>query len=343
MHKRLCWCICGTLTGIYSIFTQTGMRLVNKILNKNPSLRDLVNKLKKVTFPGFDELPLYDVLVFFRNEIKRDVISVRARAIAYTFFLALFPGLLFVFTMIPYIPVPNLQNNLINFISELMPAAAFEMLEQTIMGVVKQQRGELLSISLIASLFLATNGMMAVMESFDKSYAAFVKRKNLKKRWVAFKLTLVLLFVLLISMIAIVAGNRLLKLLLKNFDILNSFNYVMFSTLKWIIIILLLFNSISLIYYYGPAVKKKFRFISAGSTVATLLVIVISIGFSYFVNNFAQYNRFYGSIGAIIALQVFIYLNSFALLIGFELNAAIAISKNIKKHSPSEMLQDGEM
>ncbi|GIV32503.1 MAG: hypothetical protein KatS3mg031_0038 [Chitinophagales bacterium] len=314
-----------------------------KPLTHYPGVRNLILLLKKVSLPGFDNLPLYDVLVFFRNEIKRDVISVRAKSIAFTFFMALFPGLLFLFTLIPYIPVPNLQANLINLISEMLPAEAFRMLENTLMGVISQQRGELLSISLFTSLFLATNGMMAVMESFDKSYATFIKRSGLKKRWVAFKLTLVLIFVLMISMGAIVAGNRLLRLLLQTFDILTPFNYLLFSTLKWVVILLLLFVSISLIYYYGPAVKKKFRFISPGSTVATLLVIFVSLGFSYFVNNFGQYNRIYGSIGAIIALQIFIYLNSFALLIGFELNAAITISKSIRKHSPLENIQDAGM
>ena len=148
---------------------------------------------------------------------------------------------------------------------------------------------------------------------------------------------------MVISLITIVEGNLLLKMLLKNFKILTPFNFIILSTLKWFIIILLFFNSISFIYYYGPAVKKKFRFVSAGSTLATFLVIVISIGFSYFVNNFGHYNRFYGSIGTIIALQIYIYLNAFALLLGFELNASIAINKNIREHLPGNEVQDANV
>ncbi|HXH19961.1 MAG TPA: YihY/virulence factor BrkB family protein [Chitinophagales bacterium] len=319
------------------------MSLVSRLMNSHPYLSALYERAKALTLPGFDNIPLYDVFVFFRNEVRRNVISVRAKAIAFTFFLALFPALLFLFTLIPYIPIPNLQNDLIKFIKEFLPHEAFVMLETTITGVIKEQRGELLSIGLFLALFISTNGVMAMMESFDKSYAVFVKRSRLKMRLVALGLTLILFFLLVVSIITIVEGNLFLKSLLKTFNRLNQFNFILFSTLKWIIIILLFFNSISLIYYYGPAVRKKFRFVSAGSTLATFLVILISIGFSYFVNNFGSYNRFYGSIGAIIALQIYIYLNAFAMLIGFELNASIAISKNIREHRPDVELQSGDV
>jgi len=317
------------------------MSFVRNLINSSEKMRALAAWAKVVTLPGFDEVPLYDVAVFFRNEMKRNVISVRARAIAFTSFMALFPALIFIFTLIPYIPVANLQKNLIELIKNQMPLETFRLLEGTIKGVVQEQRGELLSIGLFLALFISTNAVMALMESFDKSYAVFAKRSMIKKRGIALGITVILFFVLLLSIMTIVAGNKILRLLLHTFDILNPFNLIMFSTLKWMIIILLFLISISFIYYYGPAVKKKFRFFSAGSTLATLLVISISIGFSYFVNNFAQYNRIYGSIGTIVALQIYIYLNSFALLLGFELNAAIAISKNIRQHRVTDELQDG--
>ncbi len=319
------------------------MSIVSRIISSNRALSRLYERAKEITLPGFDNIPLYDVAVFFRNEIRRNVISVRAKAIAFTFFLALFPALLFIFTLIPYIPVPHLQNDLVNFLREFLPNDAFLMLEETITGVVKEQRGELLSIGLVLALFISTNGVMAMMESFDKSYAVFIKRSNLKKRLIALGLTVILFFLLVMSLITIIEGNQLLRLLLETFNRLSPFNFILFSTLKWFIIILLFFNSISFIYYFGPAVRKKFRFISAGSTLATFLVILISIGFSYFVNNFGNYNRFYGSIGAIIALQIYIYLNAFVMLLGFELNASIAISKNIREHRASEELQDGNV
>ena len=319
------------------------MSIVSKIMNSNPRLHSFYERVKVLTLPGFDNVPLYDVVVFFIKEMKRNVISIRAKAIAFTFFLALFPGFIFLFTLIPYIPIANLQENLINFLQEIMPGDSFLLLENTIRGVIQEQRVELLSIGLLLALFVSTNGVMAMMESFDKSYAVFVKRNALVKRWVALKLTIVLFFLLVISIIAIVEGNLLLKLFLKTFNIMTSFNFLLFSTLKWLVILMLFFNSISFIYYYGPAVKKKFRFISAGSTLATLVAVIISIAFSYFVNNFGSYNRFYGSIGTVIALQVYIYLNAFALLLGFELNASIAINKNLRERKIDDEAHEGNI
>lgn len=312
-------------------------------MDKNARLRQFIMWAKEIRLPGFDGVPLYDVMVFFRNEMQRNVISIRARAIAFTSFMALFPALIFLFTLIPYIPVENLQENLIAFIRDQIPSDAFKLLEGAITRIISEERGDLLSIGLALALFISTNAMMALMQSFDKSYAVFTRRGMLKRRGIALGLTIILFFLLLFSIMTIVAGNMLLRYLLATFDIFNPFNFILFSTLKWVIIILLFFFSISFIYYYGPAVKKKFRFISAGSTLATFLVIGISIGFSYFVNNFGQYNRIYGSLGTIIALQVYIYLNSFALLLGFELNAAIAISKNIRQHRVIDELQDGNV
>ncbi len=319
------------------------MSIVSRIMNSTPWMHSFYERAKGVTLPGFDSVPIYDVMVFFRNEIKRDVISVRAKSIAFTFFLALFPGLIFLFTLIPYVPIPNLQNSLMNFFMEMLPGDTFTVLEKTIRGVIQEQRGGLLSIGLVFALFISTNGMMAMMESFDKSYAGFVKRNSLVKRWIALKLTIVIFFLLVLSIITIIEGNHLLKWVLKTFDILSPFTFLLFSTLKWFIIVLLFFNSISFIYYYGPSLKKKFRFVSAGSTLATLLVILISIGFSYFINNFGNYNRFYGSIGTIIALQIYIYLNAFALLLGFELNASITINKNLRDLHPVDDMHEGNV
>lgn len=307
------------------------MAFIDKITARFPRVNDYIDKAKIISLPGFDEVPIYDVFIFFIGEIKRDIISVRARSIAFTFLLALFPGIIFLFTLLPYIPIDSFQDSLISFIRNLLPAGAFGMLEENIVSVIKDQRGGLLSFGLLVSLFISTNGVMAIMESFDKTHDTFIKRNMLRKRWVALKLTMVLFFLLILAIVFVVAGSFIIEQLLSTFDILTPLNYVLLNTLKWVIIILLYFNCISFIYYYGPAVKKKFRFVSPGSTLATVLAILFSIGFSYFVNNFGNYNKVYGSIGTIIALQVYIYLNSFALLIGFELNSSIAYNKNLRQ------------
>lgn len=296
-------------------------------LKKTRTFRKLVINVKRFSFPGFEGVPIYNVLSFFFNEIKRDVFHIRAKAIAFSFFLAIFPALLFIFTLIPYIPVPSLQDNLIEILSGFIPLETFDMLEATITEIVAKQRGDLLSLGFIVAIFFATTGMVAMMDSFDKTNATFVKRGFLKSRWIAFKLTLILVVLFILTIVLVIAGNKILAFLIEFYHFKSSFTYFLFTALKWLIVILMFFIGISMIYYYGPAVRKKWRFISAGSTLATFLSILISLGFSYYVNNFGHYNILYGSIGTIIVFMLWLYLNSLTLLIGFELNASIAYNK----------------
>jgi len=300
----------------------------DKAKSKLPFINSIIEWAKRVSLPGFNKVPIYNVVVFFFYEVKQDVLPVRAKSISFTFFLAIFPAIIFLFTLIPYIPVENLQNNLIALIQEVLPGNVFQFIDSTIQDIVKKPRGGLLSIGFLLALYISSNGVIGMIDSFDKSNETFVKRNGLTKRWIAIKLTLILFFLLFSSLVLIVIGNKVLGFVLGELNISRFYLYL-FMTLKYIIILLLYFISISTIYYYGPAVKKKWDFMSAGSTLATFLCIAISLGFSFFVNNFGAYNKVYGSIGTIIALLMWLYLNSFSLLIGFELNAAIAYNKNL--------------
>lgn len=311
------------------------MSVWEKILDNSAKSRKLLDIAKEASLPGLQEVPVYFVLQFFINEIKRDVLVVKSKAIAFSFFLALFPALIFLLTLIPYIPIDGLQENMILLLRDILPSNAYELLDQTLTDTIQRPRGGLLSIGFLSALYIASNGMIGVMESFDKSIETFHKRNALQMRWVAFKLTFVIFFLTMTSVTLIIEGNRLLEILAHDYLHLGDWSVTLLSAFKWIIILFLIFNSYSFIYYYAPATKKKWNFMSTGSTVATVLTILFSIGFSYFVNNFGQYNKLYGSIGTIIALQFWIYLNSFALLIGFELNASITYNKHLilkKKH-----------
>ena len=310
-------------------------KLIERILN-HPRVVALIEFTQRVSLPGFDDIPMYDVGEFFIKEIQRDILTVRARAIAFSFFLALFPTILFFFNLIPYLPVANLQDNLLMLMNDVLPDDAFAFLEKTIVVTVTKQRGDLLSVSLLLAMFFSTNGMIGVMSSFDKTNMTFKKRNPFQKRWVAIKLTFILFLVALVSISMIMIGNWGVTYVLDLIGARNIFNVIMLTALEYLIIIFLFFNSISFIYYYGPAVKKKWRFISAGSTVATLLTILFSIGFSFFVNNFATYNKLYGSIGTIIALLLWMYFNALALLLGFELNASIAYNRKVRDEKEAE-------
>ena len=213
---------------------------------------------------------------------------------------------------------------------DILPHATSTLLNNIIEDIVVRRRVDVLSLVFFLAIFISSNGMMGIMSSFDRSQSfsdVFRERGSLAKRFTALRLTVLLLIMMVFSLALIVAGNQVIVLLLEQFHILSALNVFFFSTLKYIIIILLFLNSISLIYYYGPALNKKWRFLTPGSLLATIISIAISIIFSLFVNKFVQTNTLYGSIWAVVALQIWIYLNTMALLIGFELNVSIEYNK----------------
>ncbi len=305
------------------------MKLQDKIENSS-AVQQLMDRAKATSLPGFDGEPIYDVLRFFILEIQKGAITIQAKAVAFTFFLALFPSIIFIFTLIPYLPITGLKSHILMVLVEFLPIDVYNFLDQTIIDILNKRKGGLLSIGLFAAVMLSTNAMMGVMDTFDRASGTPRKRKGYQQRGLALMLTAIVFALLVMSLLLIVSGNMLLTVILDQFHILNGFNYVFFSTLKWMAIIVLFFSAISSIYYFGPSIRQKWSITSAGSTLATFLTIAISIGFSFFVNNFGRFNEIYGSLGTVIALQIFIYLNSFALLIGYELNISI---RNAKKHS----------
>jgi membrane protein len=296
----------------------------------------LFNKSRATTLPGLDGIPVYTVIKFFIDEIRKGALVIQAKAVAFTFFLSLFPYIITMFTLIPYIPIEGMQAFVLKVLHQFMPEQVYNLLDHTIIEILGRKKGGLLSIGLFLTIWLSTNGMMAVMDCFDRAANVPRKRKGWHQRLVAFQLTVIVFLLLILSIALIVAGNWLIKLLLDNLHILNTFNILLFSTLEWIILILLFFTAISSIYYLAPSYKQKWSITSVGSTMATFLVIIISIVFQKFVNNFGRFNEFYGSLGAVVAMLLFIYLNSFALLIGFELNVSI---KNAKEKELEEKLK----
>jgi len=220
-------------------------------------------------------------------------------------------------------------------LGQFLPGDVFKLLDSTLLEVLQKKKGGLLSIGLILTVWISTNGMIGVMDCFDRASNITTGRKPWHKRLVAFQLTLIVFALLVISLVLVVTGNWLIKLLLDNWDILSTLNVILFSTLEWMILILLFFTAISVVYYLAPSQKQKFSFNSVGSTVATVLIIALSLGFQKFIGVFGRHNEIYGSLGTVIIMQIFIYLNSFALLIGYELNISI---KNAKEYRTEKEL-----
>lgn len=298
-------------------------RSINEWIQDRPQVRKVIDRAKNVSFPGFEGVPVYYVLRFFFSELSNDRVTMRAAAVSYYFILALFPGIIFFFTLIPYIPIDHFQDILLANLQQVMPGTAYQMLEGAITDITGVQRVDLLSIGFIMAFLFSTNGVHALAKSFNKSHQLFRKRSFLAQRLTDIKLTAVLFLLLVISVLLIVLGNQLLNFLAEALSIESYWKFLLLSVFRWMVIVLVFFFGISFIYYYAPATRKKFRFISVGSMVATILSVGSSLVFSFIVNNYNLYNEIYGSIGALIAIMLWIYLNCLALLIGFELNTSV--------------------
>jgi len=280
--------------------------------------------------PGFEGVPLYDVIKFFYRQVKTVGLTERASAIAYNFIMSIPPAFLFLFTLIPHLPFfkkGEIQKQVTLLIKDIIPAEGYN---KNIISFInntffKAPVYGLLSFGLLLALFFASNAMMGIMRSFNKNYLDFKKRKGLHNRWIAIRLTSLLFSLVLGCLILLITQSQVLKWMgMKNRDWREVIFYV-----RWIFIVAMVFFSISFIYKYAPAVHKRWKLISPGSILATFLCILASLAFSAFVNNFGRYNALYGSIGTIIVLMALIYINSLVLLIGFELNVSIKSLRSI--------------
>ncbi len=308
----------------------------HKLTKRFPFLSLLAKRVKTFTLPGFDQIPVYDVYQFFVAEIKGNSLAIRSKSIAFSFFLAFFPALTFVFSLIPYIPYfSELDVNIMNFLREVLPDKETYNFINSHTGpllndLANHKRGGLLTGSIFLVVFLTSNGVMAMMSGFDKSYENYKKRNAIQSRLVALKITVLLIILFIFSFGLIIVGRGLLAFIFDLLHIQNGFTVLLLQIVRYVLIGGMFFLSISLIYYYGPATKKKYKFISTGATVATILSILVSMGFSYWVNNFNKLNLIFGSIGTIMLLMIWLNINAFVMLIGYEINASIQYNRTLR-------------
>jgi membrane protein len=288
----------------------------------------IVHKAKRITLPFFDRVPLYDVALFFWKGIVDGAITTRASAIAFNFILAVFPTIIFLFTLIPYIPIDNFQPQLMDLLQRVVPDTAYLAIESTIQDIVTQPRGSLLSVGFFAAFIFSTNGLVSVIVAFNNTIHAIETRNIVSLYLTAFGLSIILTTLTTMSVALITVSQRVLDFLKANMVIRDDFLLYMLIGGKWLVILLLFFFAFAFLFYYAPARKTKFRFISAGGTLATILSILISVGFSFYINNFGKYNTLYGSIGTLIVVMLWFYFMALILLIGFELNVSIWSAHN---------------
>ena len=284
------------------------------------SLGELINKL---VLPGFDGLPIRQVITFVLKGFRKGVLVTRASSIAFNLLMALLPASIFLFTLIPFIPIHNFQKELIRLFENILPSNAFNYLQTTIIDIVTRKSKGLLLIMFVATVLFSTNGIHAIIHAFVVSAHSFKSRSWLHQRKISVILLMIVIFMTFAGGMLIIFEKAAVDRLVE-YHIINRtlvINILIF--LKWIVIIILVFFTISFLYYYAPGKRTGFRFFSAGSTLATFLFLMTSLGFSAYVNKFGQYNKLYGSIGTLMVILIWLYLNSIAILIGFELNVSI--------------------
>ena len=297
----------------------------------------VVRKSKETQLPGFHGIPLFDVIKFFIAQVKTVGMTERASAIAFNFVMAIPPAIIFLFTLIPLLPISNeFEEQLYSLIRDIVPGEKNNSIIITFLkDFINNPRNDLLSIGFVLSLWFSSNAIMGVMRSFDKNYIGFKKRKIIQKRITAIKITLVLYIYIMATLLLFIGQSSVLNFLgLEN----KPLRWIILNT-RWLIILLLMFACISFIYRHAPAVHKKWRMMNPGSILATLLTVVLSLGFSIWVSYFGKYNQLYNSIGTILILMALIFVNSLVLLIGFELNVSITSLKKIadeRKENPAD-------
>ena len=283
---------------------------------------------------GFEGLSLYAVAAFFIEGLQKGALATRAAAISFRFFLAVFPVIIMLLSLIPIIPVEDFQANLFASIKDFFPGDTFSLVESTVEDLVNKSHNTIFSIGFILSVFYASKIVNAILLGFNESYNIADKGNVLIIRLASVLLMLILGIFIFVAVVLIIFSGVAFDWLVTK-DLISEENVILLQFAKWAISLLLIYMSITILYNVGDFEHRKWKTFSAGATLTTLLLIVTSLGFAWFVNNFASYNKLYGSIGTFLLLLIWINLNSTILLIGFELNTSIMKAKDGQLHESS--------
>jgi len=284
--------------------------------------------LKRIILPGFGGLSLFQVLQFFLLGLQEGRITTRASAVCFRFILAIPPLLIVFLTLIPFIPIENFQESIMSYLDRAMPGDTFSLVENTLDDLVNKKQETLISVSFLLTLFFSTNAVQALLDGFSHSYNLDNKHGIVLQYARSFGLLLVFGLTLIVGVVLITVSGPVFQYM-QDLNIIGGDIVVFFLELaKWILVIILFEVAISVLYRAGHS--GKWRAINAGASFATLGLIIVSSLFAWYVNNFGNYNKLYGSVGTVLVVMLWLYLNTIVLLLGFEINAGIEKAKGLK-------------
>lgn len=294
-----------------------------KVKKRLPIIGKGISYLESIKLPGFEGMSLKELLDIYATGIIKGALTARASSIAFSFFLALFPFALFLLTLIPYVPITGFQEDFISLIFSAVPSQNAKLAISSVLNdIATNKYGELVSLGFLLSIFLMTNGVNAILNNFEYTFHGIETRTVLRQYIVSLLITLLLALLLIITVTVIIVLEVMiheldLKGVIHNVDFWNRFIQVIF-------LILFVIISLSLLFYYGTKEGRILSFFSPGTILTTILLIVNFKIFGSYIEKFGEYNRIYGSIGTVIVIMLFIYLNSIILLLGFELNTSLS-------------------
>jgi len=298
-------------------------------LDKIPIVNILVRFFKRAKLPGLEGLSFYDLLELYITGIVKGALTTRASAIAFSFFMAIFPFLLFVLIVIPYVPIDDFKIEFLRFLESFLPQSTSEFFFKNIFeGIDNSQRGGLLSSVFVLSIALMANGVNALFSGFETSYHEQLSRSVFRQYLVALGVALILAFLLIITIA--VLGYFQIYVVQKVLDTLHNQGYDVatqsvfwFKVVKYVFFVFIVYIATATMYYFGTKEGKHSKFFSVGAGFTTFLIILLSFLFGIYIENFGQYNKLYGSIGALLILMFYLWLNANILLLGYELNASL--------------------
>lgn len=291
--------------------------------------RFAVSLLQKVVLPGFEGLSIYDLVKIYFTGIIKGTFSARAGSVSFSFFMAVFPALLFLLNLIPYVPLEGFDTKFLAFIFELMPRQSEIYFKPIINDIFHNQRAGLLSFTGILTLVLMANGVNAIFSCFENSFHVEINRGFVKQYLVAIGVSIVLALLLVTTTIGIIYFEYLLNSLRENDLVSTAGDITLLGIGSYLFFIAMIYITVATLYYFGTKEGKESRFFSAGAFMTTILILLTTYLFGIYIDNFSQYNELYGSIGALLIMMLYIWLNSNLLLLGFELNASLQKLKQL--------------
>ncbi|MGO4817772.1 YihY/virulence factor BrkB family protein [Flavobacterium sp. W22_SRS_FP1] len=304
---------------------------IEERIEKIPVLRDLARFLKGVELHWLEGLSLYDLLELYIIGIAEGALSNRAGSIAFSFFMALFPFALFIFNLIPYIPIEGFQQDFLKFVSEGVPPNTYYAIENIVDDILHNSHSGLLSSGFLLSILLMANGLNAILGGFENSRHVLVKRGFFHQYFVAIGMSIILSFLLILTVAIIVVFEVFIQKITVHNVLSEQIPLIVLG--RYVFLLLMILVTTSILFKFGTKHDKSRSFISIGSVFTTIFTIIISYFFGIWVLRFSQYNQLYGSIGTLLIVMFYIWINCMILLLGFELNLAVNNLKKKKKIS----------